>query len=158
VLAVTGVTACGFNYATDRANTISNGAHNQDGSVDVLNAVIVSAEDGSGTFIATLSNNDQEQPASLESLSFGSSATAQAASFSPIEVPKGGVVNLANGAGIKVSGDFKAGEFVRVTLGFDNGESADLNVPVVVDDDEYDGLDNGTGTPAPAPSASESAS
>jgi hypothetical protein len=160
VLAVPGVTACGFNYATDRANTISNGAHNQDGTVDVLNALIVSSADGSGTFIATLSNNDHDNPASLESLSFGADSTIQVAAFSPIEVPKGGVVNLANGDGIKVAGSFKAGDFVRVSLGFDNGENADLNVPVVVDDGEYDGLDNGTGVPSPTgePSASESAS
>ena len=57
VLAVPGVSACGFNYATDRENTIANGVSNKDGEVDVLNAVIVSSEDGSGTFIATLSNN-----------------------------------------------------------------------------------------------------
>ena len=42
VLAVPGVSACGFNYATDRENTIANGTNNQDGVVDVLNAVIVS--------------------------------------------------------------------------------------------------------------------
>src|SRR5215210_2658341 len=75
VLAVPGVSACGFNYATDRQNTISNGSSNQDGVVDVLNAVIVSSEDGSGTFIASLSNNSPDETISMSSLSFGSSST-----------------------------------------------------------------------------------
>jgi hypothetical protein len=156
VLAVPGVSACGFNYATDREYTPANGVNNKDGDVDVLNALIVSGEDGSGTFIATLSNNDRVQAASLESLSFGTNSTVQVAEFSPIEVPAHGVVNLANGEGIKVSGDFGAGDFIGVSLAFDNGETADLNVPVVAEDDEYTGFDNGTGVPSPAaePSAS----
>ncbi len=156
LLAVPGVSACGFNYATDKENTIVNGTSNKDGTVDVLNALIVSAEPGSGTFIATLSNNDTSQAISLESLDFGSSSTTQVADFSPIEVPAHGLVNMADGQGIKVTGEFEAGEFVGVTLSFDNGESAEMDVHVVSDDDEYSGLDNGTGEPSPA--ATESAS
>lgn len=164
VLAVPGVASCGFNYATDRENTIANGTSNKDGVVDVLNAVIVSSADGSGTFIATLSNNSPTDTVTMESLSFGSNSTTEVASFTPVEVKPMDVVNLADGQGIKVSGDFKAGDFLRVTVGFDNGESAALNVHVVLDDDEYSGYDNGTGTPSPSaspaatPSASDSAS
>ena len=153
VLAAPGLTACGFNYATDKENTIVNGTSSQDGVVDVLNAVIVSGEEGSGTFIASLSNNDTTEAISLESLDFGSNSTTEVAAFSPIEVPPHGFVNLADGQGIKVSGEFSAGEFVGVTLGFDNGESTEMDVLVVTDEDEYVGLDNGTGTPAPAESA-----
>ncbi len=155
VLAVPGVSACGFNYATDRENTIVNGGSNQDGVVDVLNAVIVSSEDGSGTFIATLSNNSPDEAISMDSLSFGSNATVDVASFAPVEIPPHGSVNLANEEqGIKVSGEFKAGDFVGLSVGFDNGESADLDVIVVAADDEYTGLDNGTGVPSPAAEAS----
>ena len=107
VLAVPGVSACGFNYATDKENTIVNGTNNQDGVVDVLNALIVSSEDGSGTFIATLANNSPDEAISFESLSFGANSTVQVASFSPIEVAPHGLVNLADEEqGIKVSGDF----------------------------------------------------
>ena len=156
VLAVPGVSACGFNYATDRENTIANGSNNQDGVVDVLNALIVSGEDGSGTFIATLVNNDRSKAISFEKLDFGSNSTIEVAAFSPIEVPQHGLVNLADGQGIKVSGDFKAGQFVGVSLDFDNGESAELDALVVSEDNQYTGLDNGTGAPSPA--ATESAS
>jgi hypothetical protein len=156
ILAVPGVASCGFNYATDRENTVSNGTSDKSGTVDVLNAVIVSEEDGSGTFIATLSNNSSDETIHMSSLSFGSNATTEVAAFDPIEVKPHAVVNLADGQGIKVSGDFKAGDFVAVTVGFDNGESADMKVHVVVADDEYEGYDNGTGSPEPAPTASAS--
>jgi hypothetical protein len=156
ILAVPGVASCGFNYATDRENTISNGTSDKSGTVDVLNAVIVSQDDGSGTFIATLSNNSATETIHMSSLDFGSNSTTQVAAFDPIEVKPHAVVNLANGQGIKVSGDFKAGDFVSLTIGFDNGESADMKVHVVVADDEYEGYDNGTGSPAPAPTASAS--
>ncbi|MBF4765470.1 hypothetical protein ISU07_20250 [Nocardioides islandensis] len=156
ILAVPGVASCGFNYATDRENTISNGTSDKSGTVDVLNAVIVSQDDGSGTFIATLSNNSATETIHMSSLDFGSNSTTQVAAFDPIEVKPHAVVNLTNGQGIKVSGDFKAGDFLSLTVGFDNGESADMKVHVVVADDEYEGYDNGTGSPAPAPTASAS--
>jgi hypothetical protein len=158
VLTVPGVASCGFNYATDRENTVANGVSNHDGDVDVSNALIVSSEEGSGTFIASLSNNTPDQTISLTSLSFGSNSTSEVAGFEPIEVKPLAAVNLADGQGIKVSGAFASGDFVGVTVGFDNGETAALEVHVVVADDEYDGYDNGTGSPSPAatPTASPS--
>src|SRR4029453_3813831 len=61
VLAVPALTSCGFNYATDRPYTPAAGVNNQDGTVDVLGAVIVSGQDDSGTFIPSFSNNDADQ-------------------------------------------------------------------------------------------------
>ena len=158
LLAVPGVASCGFNYATDRENTVANGTSNKDGDVDVLNAVIVSSAEGSGTFIATLANNTADQTIHLTSLSFGSNSTTEVAGFDPIEVKPHEAVNLADGQGIKVSGQFASGDFLNVTLEFDNGETAAMQVHVVVADDEYDGFDNGTGSPSPAvtPTASPS--
>jgi len=159
VLAVPGVSACGFNYATDREYTPGNVANNKQGDSNGLNAVIVSSEDGSGTFVATLSNNLPDEAITLDSVSFGSNSTVEVAPFDPIEVPAHGLVNLANDQGIKVAGDFAAGDFIELTLAFGNGETADLDVHVVAADNEYTDLDNGTGVPAPAatPSAEESA-
>ncbi len=156
LLAVPGVASCGFDYATDRENTVANGTSDKSGEVDVLNAVIVSSADGSGTFITSLSNNSATDTIHMDSLSFGSNSTTEVASFAPIEVKPQSVVNLADGQGIKVTGDFKAGDFLALTVGFDNGESADMKVHVVVADDEYDGYDNGTGSPSPSGSPSES--
>ena len=49
----------------------------------MLGAVIVSAQDDSGTFIAALANNDQTDAVSFESLTGAGSDTLQAASFAP---------------------------------------------------------------------------
>ena len=150
VLAAPALSACGFNYATDRQNTIINGVSNQDGTVDVLNAMIVSGEAGSGTFITTLSNNDPTETISLESLDFGSSTTVESAAFDPIPVVGHGAVNLSTGQGIKVAGEFEAGDFVSLSLVFDNGQAIPVDVPVNSEDGQYAGLDNGTGAPEPA--------
>jgi hypothetical protein len=156
LLATPALTACGFNYATDRDYTPAAGVNNRDAKVDVLGAVIVSKQDGSGTFIASLSNNDQEHEATVDSLAGAEGNTIQVGDFSAITIPPGGLVNLADKGGVPVSGDFKAGEFVPVTLTFGDGEEVVMKVPVVLDDGIYDGLD--TSTPSGPASDSPSAS
>jgi hypothetical protein len=158
LLATPALTSCGFNYATDRVNTPAAGVNDHAGQVDVLGAVIVSKQDNSGTFIASLSNNDQENEASFESLAGAEGNTLQAGDFAPIKISQGGLVNLATDGGVPVSGTFKAGEFVPVTLSFGNGEQVVMKVPVVVDDGTYAGLDTSTPSAAPTESPSDSPS
>ena len=57
------LTSCGFDYATERTYTPAGGANNREGVVDVLSAVVVSGAEGSGTFVASLSNNDDVERA-----------------------------------------------------------------------------------------------
>lgn len=141
------LTSCGFDYATDRYYTPANGANNRDGAVDVLGAVVVSTEPGSGTFIASLSNNSTTEAASFSELTATEGSDVTAAEFEPVEVPAGGLTNLAEPpADIKVTGDFEAGDFVEVALGFDNGERAVVEVPVVDNHGYFEGLD---GEPLP---------
>ena len=61
VLAVPALTSCGFDYATDRIYTQAAGVNDRDATVDVLGAVVVSAEEGSGIFVASFSNNNNEE-------------------------------------------------------------------------------------------------
>jgi hypothetical protein len=157
VLAVPGVSACGFNYATDRENTDRQRLEQQGRRrrrAERRDRV------GRGRLGDVHRLAGQQRPAArrsaFETLDFGSNSTIEVAAFSPIEVPPHGLVNLSDGQGIKVSGDFKAGEFVGLSLDFDNGESAELDALVVSEDNQYTGLDNGTGEPSPA--ATESAS
>ena len=157
VFAVPSVASCGFDYATDREYTPAVGANNQDGIVDVLNGVIVAQEAGSGTFLATLSNNSSTETISFETLDFGSNSTVQVAPFDPIELKPRTFANLATGTGIKVAGSLTPGDFIGLTLGFSNGETATLKVPVVDATYQWEGMDNATGVPA-SPSASPSAS
>ncbi|MFC7493289.1 MULTISPECIES: hypothetical protein [unclassified Nocardioides] len=147
VLAATALTSCGFNYATDRVYTPGAGTNDRDTDVDVLSAVVVSAEDGSGTLVATFSNNLEDEAVTVDSiegegLTFGD--------FSPIEVEPGGYVNLAEEeTPITVEGDFEQGDFLSMSFTFGDGSTATMDVPSVSDCFEYAGLDSTaeTGTP-----------
>jgi len=136
------LSSCGFDYATDRVYQVTSAAENREGEVDVLSAVVVSAAEGSGTFIASLSNNDPEAEQSLTAVA-GEDATVTAAEFEPIAITPGGLVNLAEpAAGIVLTGEFEAGDVVPLTVDFGNGERVSLNVPVVADDTGYwEGMD-----------------
>ena len=130
--------ACGFDAATSRPYTQAAGTNNQDSDVDVLNAVIVSAEDGSGTFVAGLANGNNEEAATLAGLE---GETASADSFSPVEIPANGFVNLADEGGIEVSGEFELGDFVPLTLDFEGQDAVEMDVPVVANCDDFAGID-----------------
>ena len=138
------LSACGFNYATDRVYTPAAGSNDRDGVVDVLAAVVVSGQEGSGTFVATLSNGDTEDEIALTSVTGAGESAVEVAEFEPVAIGPGALVNLAQPPAppIVLTGDFGAGNFLTLTLDFDNGESATLNVPVLDDSGDYEGLDS----------------
>jgi hypothetical protein len=146
----TTLTSCGFDYATDRQYTPAAGVNDRDASVDVLGAVVVSAEPGSGTFIASFANNDQTGPATVDSLSgAGDTPDLDVDDFAPIDIAPGQLVNLATEGGIVVAGDQVAsGDFVTLEVGFGDGDSVQMEVPVVPPCYEYEGLDESKGAPA----------
>ena len=137
------LSSCGFDYATDRDYTPAGGANNREGDVDVLSAVVVSAAEGSGTFIASLSNNDPDEPETFTGVAGEEEGSITAEEFEPVEIAPGGLVNLAEPpAEIVVTGDFTAGDVVPLSLDFGNGERVSLNVPVVSNDSGYwEGMD-----------------
>ena len=137
------LSSCGFDYATDRDYTPASGANNREGTVDILSAVVVSAAEGSGTFVASFANNDEEDEQSVTGVSGEEGATIEAADFEPVQIPPGGLVNLAEPpADIVLTGEFAAGDFVPLAVDFGNGERVTLNVPVVADDTGYwEGMD-----------------
>lgn len=137
--------SCGFDYATDQIYTPSTGTNNRDASVDVLGAVIVATEDGSGTFIASFSNNTNDEEATVEGLE-GATGTTLEAEVEPVEIPAGGLVNLADEGGFEVTGEFTIGDFVPVAIPLSTGERVQLEVPVVTNCGYYEGLD-GTSDP-----------
>lgn len=164
VLAAPTLTSCGFNFATDKVYTPAPGANNRDASVDVLNAVIVATNDGKGTLVTTLVNNETEADKgdTLESATGtaldGSDVTVNVKK--PVEVPARGYARLAtataeNGLGeepaaeglanyrpgIAVKGNFKIGEFVKLTLEFKNAGAVKVEVPVVANNCDWAGQD-----------------
>ena len=105
VLATATLSSCGFNYATDKVYTPAEGVNNRDSRVDVLNAAIVATEDGKGTFVASLSNNETptledgqltDVDDQLTGLA-GVGDTTLTADLEPVDVPGGGLVKLADG-------------------------------------------------------------
>lgn len=136
------LTACGFNAATDRVYTPAMGANNREVSVDVLGAVIVAAEDGSGSLVATLANNSSNRAAELTSVQSTGQPVAQVEAGS-VEIPARDAVNLADAGGLPTSGEFALGQYVPLTFTFSTGdgtESVDMKVAVVPNTDEFAGL------------------
>lgn len=146
-LAVPTLSSCGFDYATDQVYTPAHGVNDRDGDVDVLGAAIVATDDNSGTFIASFSNNSPTDEASVTSVAgAGDDASLTAPDFQPIEIPPGGFVSLSQDGGIKVQGDFGRGDFVEIELGFGDGETSRIKIPVVPNAGDFADLDG----PAPA--------
>lgn len=137
------LTSCGFDYATERDYTPAGGANNREGEVDILSAVVVSASEGSGTFVASLSNNDTEAEQTFTGITGDDGVAIEAAAFDPVAIAPGALVNLADpAADIVLTGDFAAGDFVPLAFDFGNGERVAFNVPVVADDSGYwEGMD-----------------
>jgi hypothetical protein len=152
VLAAPVLASCSKEKATDKIYTPGNAANDRSGRIDVLNAVIVSTSPGSGTFVASLVNNDTNPPGAAEDAAdqlVGLSGEVTARFPEPVNVPAGGIAVLAepDGQGIKVTGEFEAGQFVTVTLTFANAEEpVTLEVPVVENAGDFADQDG----PAPA--------
>ena len=153
--ATAALSACGFNYPTDRINNLTAGVDYRDGTVDILNAVVVAKAPDSGTFVATFVNGSPSKTVALQSVSGDNTAIATA-DAKPFSLAPGGLRNLATTRGIPVSGTFALGQFVTISVQFDDGESVDLSVPVVVDDGQWAGLDTSTPSPSESPSVSTS--
>lgn len=147
----TTLSSCGFDLATDRVYTPGAGVNDRDADVDVLGAVVVSGQEGSGTFIASFANNDQEQQATVTSIAgTGADSDVKATDFTTITVPAGGLVNLADEGGVVLTGDQVAsGGFLELSIGFGDGSSVEVDVPVYPPCHEYEGLDeSGDGSSA----------
>lgn len=127
------LTACGFNVQTDQVYQPAVGVNDRSGAVDVLNAVIVSGEDGSGTFAGTLVNTGTEADR-LDSVS-GPGITA---SRRTIDIPAGGNAFLAESGQVTLQGDdIEPGAFVELTLSFGNGQTTTVKAPVVAAADDF---------------------
>ncbi|GAA1758598.1 hypothetical protein GCM10009795_001200 [Nocardioides hankookensis] len=151
LLAAPVLASCGFDYATDRPYTPGAGTNHQDSKVDVLGAVVVSAEDGSGTLITSFSNNSEDDDASVTAIAgAGDTSDLTVGDFDPIEIPAGGLVNLADAdTPVTIEGDFVTGDFLTLEFTFGDGSTATVDLPSVADCYEYSGLDATaeTGTP-----------
>lgn len=129
-----GLSSCGrgFDSPTDQIYNPAVGVNDQDSDVDVLNAVIVSGSDGSGTLVATLVNNDLENDDALTGISAGGEDQADVTPPAETAVEAGSLLSLLDEGGAQVEGEsVTAGSFVTLTFTFERAESVTLDVPVV---------------------------
>lgn len=163
-LAVSTISACSIAMPTDKVYTQAAGANDRSSRVDVLNAVIVSTESGSGTLVTSLVNNEDDRvengqiTAVADQLTgvagVGDFASIRAAAFEPVEIPSNDIVVLADGEGIELSGAaIKQGRFIQLELTFANAEPVRIEVPVVTNSGAFEGQDG----PAPSESPTEDA-
>lgn len=158
LLATPALSSCGFNLATDRVNTTQHGATNRDKDVDVLAAVIIAEQPGSGTLSARLVNNSTDAT-ELEGIE-GTGTELSVSTIEPTEIAEGGALDVADlGEGIRIDGDYIAGDFVSLTMTFSNGDQVPLDVPVVRACDVYADVEQAPAVESePASPETESAS
>lgn len=141
------LTACGFSAQTDQVYQAPVGVNDRSGDVDILNALVVSGQDGSGTFAGTLVNTTGQDD-TLDSVS-GSGITAGRRT---VDVPADQAVPLGKSGEVSLRGsEIKAGYFIELTFSFSSGQTTTVDVPVVPATGDY------ADVPLPTGSASSSA-
>jgi hypothetical protein len=155
-LLVTPLAAC-TTHTTEADYQPAQGVNSRDGDVEVLNALIVSSEDGEGRFVAAMANN-AEEPDEVTGMSGAGEETVEVVlEGGDTAIPAGGSLRLAEqgAATIKVSGeDVTPGGYVRLAIQFANAEPVEVNVPVIEPGEEY--ADLMTESPSPTEEPTES--
>ena len=161
VLAAPVLTSCGgnFNQQTNQIYNPAEGVDDRSGDVDVLNALVVSTENGSGTVVATFVNNSQDRDDTLRSIAgAGDDADLTVTPGGPTAIPAGGLLNLAERGRNFVEGErVRPGYFVELTFTFEQGTAITVNAPVVNGaEPEYTSVPQPTPTGSPSPSGTAS--
>lgn len=150
--ATCGLPACavGTDAQTNQVYTAAEGADVRDGDVEGLNLLVVDNGDGTGTLVAALVNNADEDD-SLEQVAAsdpdGGGEISVTGIDAPIELPAGDLVQLADLEPVVVlSGDpIAAGQVIRIDLAFTRAGAISTDIPVVLRDETYQDV------PTPAP-------
>ncbi len=149
LLAAPALSSCGVNFRaqTDQPYNPSVGVDDRSGSVDVLNALVVSGTNGSGAVIATLVDNDPAQADALQGIAgAGGDSSLKVTPGGQTAVPAGGLLNLATKGRIALRGPrVTPGNFVGLTFTFRRGQAVTMQVPVVANSAEYAGVTVPTG-------------
>lgn len=157
LLLVPMLAACGFNYQTDKVYQPATGTDNRTGQVYILNAMVVTVDGKQGTFAGTLVNESQTRATKLVSVT-GPSIQG---STTQVKLPPNSSTNLADTGQISVSGPaIKAGYFVSMNFEFSNGQSTQMDVPVIARTGPYGevSLPQSSSSPSSSPSATSSPS
>ena len=125
-----------FGATTDQDYIPARGVNDRSGPVDVLNVLVVSETDGSGTVVASLVNNTREDE-SLNGVTVG--GTEATVAQDARDIPVDGINNLgATGAVTATSSEIEEGSFVEVTFSFQNADAITVEAPVVPHEGDYE--------------------
>ncbi|MGH3414225.1 MAG: hypothetical protein ACRDPH_14215 [Marmoricola sp.] len=117
--------ACGFNAQTDALYQAAAGTNNRSQPVYVLNSVVVTSKNGSGTWAGSLVNTNQRRADALVGMTGWSGG-------SQIRVGAGQLVNLGKSGKVTLKGaKIKPGAFIPLTLHFASGQTTHLLTPVL---------------------------
>lgn len=133
VLAVPMLASCGFSEQTDQVYNAAAGVDDRSGTVDVLDAQVVSGQTGSGTVVASLVNEDQTHADKLVQITPADQGSQDLTFAGPsgTKIPAGGEVDLGNTGQWTVRGQsVKAGSFVKITFVFQRAQAITVDVPV----------------------------
>jgi hypothetical protein len=144
-LAAVVMSGCGvnFNAQTDQPYNPAAGVDDRSGSVYVLNALIVSGTNGSGTVVASLVNTDEKQDDTLRGVAgAGADSSAQIKPGGETTIPAGGLLNLATKGQIEITESrVVPGKLVELRFTFDRGQAVTVRAPVVsAEDPAYGGI------------------
>lgn len=139
LLVVSALAGCSTNFGapTDQVYVPTRGMSDRSGDVDVLNALVVSGTEGTGTVVATLVNN-LDEPDRLADVTIDGESTQVAAGREAVEIAAGGHNNLGESGAVSAESEsIVPGTFVELTFTFDNAESVSLQAPVVHAEGDY---------------------
>jgi hypothetical protein len=148
--------ACGsgFDAQTNQIYQPADGVNDHSSEVAVVNAVLVADDEGNGTLVASLINEDTEEDSLVgveAATSTGLPLTATIAE-GEVPLPPSEPVQLADNASVSVAETAAAspaegeettlsgvepGAFVSITLQFERAAVVELSVPVVGQDSEH---------------------
>jgi hypothetical protein len=134
-----------FDAQTNQFYTPAEGVNERSGGVDLLNALVVADEAGTGRFIAALVNNSDLTDDSLTGVQgAGESEDVAGSLATPIDVVRDGFVQLAD-EGVEpvvLSGDaIVPGRFVELTISFQEAGDITVKLPVVTAEDDFEGVE-----------------
>jgi copper(I)-binding protein len=139
-LVVPALAGCSTNFSapTDQVYTPAAGVNDRSGEVYVLNALVVSPADGTGTVIATLVNNDAVHPDKLVKVTVDGTDARIDTAAGGADIAAGGHNNLgASGAVTASAPSIVAGTFVDVTFTFQRAEAITVEALVVPHEGDF---------------------
>jgi len=141
VIAMLAITGCGagFNAQTNQVYQPADGVSDRSGDVYAINLLVVGNDEGDGTLIGTLINQQADDDALTEftASAFDGTEILTSPIEEPVELTPQSGVALQDGSLLSLSGEnLTPGDFINLTLTFDNAAALEMQIPIQPATDE----------------------